>query len=91
MQIKWTKQASNNLDSILSYIHADNPEASKKFLANTLKKIAHLENNPLLGRAGRVPQSRELVIHENYIAHYRVKNEQIEIFRVLHVRRKYPS
>ena len=44
----------------------------------------------MLGRPGLVPLTRELVIHHNHIAYYRIKQEQVEILRVLHVRRQYP-
>ena len=90
MQIKWTQRASKNLDSILAYIAQDNPPAAKKFLLEILKKIARLEEFPLLGRAGLVPSTRELVIHENYIVFYNVEGEIVQILRALHVRRKYP-
>lgn len=90
MQINWTKRASKNLDSILAHIVQDNPIASKKFLAETLVKIGRLEEFPLLGRVGIVPSTRELVIHDNYIAYYSVEGEKVQILRVLHVRRKYP-
>ncbi len=90
MQIKWTKRASQNFEKILSHIATDNASASKKFMLDTLEQIANLKNFPLLGRAGLVPLTRELVIHENYIVYYRIKKEQIEILRVLHARRKYP-
>ena len=91
MEIKWTKRASQNFDSILSHIATDNQIAAKKFMLDTLAKVSHLESFPLFGRAGIVPLTRELVIHENYIVYYRIKNNEIiEILRVLHVRRKYP-
>ncbi len=90
MQIKWTKRASQNFEKILAHIATDNPNAAKKLMLDTLQQVANLKNYPALGRAGLVPSTRELVIHENYIVYYRIKNEQIEILRVLHARRKYP-
>jgi toxin ParE1/3/4 len=90
MRVKWTVRASENLDTILKYIHQDNPMAAQAFLAEALKKIKHLEEFPLMGRAGIVPQTREFVVHKNYIVHYRVKDECVEILRVLHARRKFP-
>ena len=98
MQIRWTKRAASNLDSIIAYIAQDNPLVAKKFLGELLQKIDHLQRFPLLGRPGLVPSTRELVIHHNYIAYYRLKQvkvqvqgqEQVEILRVLHVRRQYP-
>ena len=76
--------------SILAHIAADNANAAKNFLLDALQQIASLKNYPSLGRAGLVPSTRELVVHENYVVYYRVKKEQIEILRVLHTRRKYP-
>lgn len=90
MQVKWTQRASQNLEKILAYIAADNPNASQKFLLDTLDQVTKLKDYPLLGRTGLVPATRELVIHENYVVYYRIKNEQVEILRVLHVRRKFP-
>ncbi len=90
MQVKWTKRASQNFEKILSHISKDDPGAARKFMLDTLGQVTTLENFPLLGRAGPIPLTRALVIHENYVIYYRVKNEQIEILRVLHARRKYP-
>lgn len=90
MQVKWTQRASQNLEKILAYIATDNPSASKKFLLDILEQVARLKDFPLLGRTGLVPSTRELVVHENYVVYYRIKKEQIEILRVLHVRRKFP-
>jgi toxin ParE1/3/4 len=90
MKIKWTKRASENLSKVLSHIAQDNQNASKKFLALTLEKVDSLETFPLLGRAGIVSGTRELVIHENYIVYYRIQDEQVQILRLLHVKRQYP-
>ena len=90
MQIKWTKRASKNLDKVLLHIAQDNKNASKNFLVETLKKVGFLEEFPLLGRAGVVADTRELVIHENYIVYYRIRDEQVQILRLLHVKRQYP-
>jgi toxin ParE1/3/4 len=90
MQIKWTKRAAQNLDAVVTYIGQDNPLAAKKFLSELLQKVDHLQSFSVLGRPGVVPLTRELVVHDDYIAYYRIKQERVEILRVLHVRRKYP-
>jgi plasmid stabilization system protein ParE len=41
-------------------------------------------------RAGRVPGTRETVVHPNYILVYRVTAEAVEIVNVLHTRQQYP-
>jgi plasmid stabilization system protein ParE len=41
-----------------------------------------------MGRAGRVPGTRELVLHENCITTYRVRGDDVEILRLHHAARK---
>ncbi|WP_396435158.1 type II toxin-antitoxin system RelE/ParE family toxin [Limnohabitans sp.] len=40
-----------------------------------------------MGRAGRVPGTRELVLHKNHIAIYRVRGDVVEILRLHHAAR----
>lgn len=49
-----------------------------------------LEDQPMMGKAGILPQTRELMAHENYVIHYRVKDGEVQVLRVLHTRRKFP-
>jgi toxin ParE1/3/4 len=45
-----------------------------------------------VGRPGRVPGTRELVIaHMPYIVPYRVRGEAIQILRVYHSARRWPD
>ena len=90
MRIKWTQRAANNLETILASIAHERPMAAQRFLADTLQQLEQLTEFPLLGRAGVVPLTRELVLHENYTAFYRVRGDVVEILRVLHSHRKYP-
>ena len=90
MRAEWTLRAAQNLDSILALIARDSPSAAARFLADGLEQVNHLSAFPLLGKAGIVPLTRELVIHENYTVFYRVCSNVVQILRVLHVRRKYP-
>ena len=43
-----------------------------------------------LFRLGRVPGTREHVVHPNYIVVYQVGDDVIDILRVLHSRQQYP-
>ncbi|MBD8191925.1 type II toxin-antitoxin system RelE/ParE family toxin [Pseudomonas fluorescens] len=49
-----------------------------------------LPQHPYLYRLGRIPGTRESVVHPNYLAVYRV-TDRIEILTVLHARQEYPS
>ena len=46
---------------------------------------------PAMGRPGRVPGTRELVVHENYVVPYRVKDDVVQIIRIQHVARLWPE
>lgn len=41
-------------------------------------------------RSGRVPGTREAVVHPNYILIYRVTADAVEIVRLVHARQQYP-
>ena len=91
MALRWTKRATRNLEAILDHIASENVEASRKPAVDWAQQFRQLEAFPLLGRAGPVTKVRELVLHENYIAHYRVKGKAVEIIRVLHTKQQFPS
>jgi toxin ParE1/3/4 len=90
MPIHWTKRAVRNLESVLDYIARDNELAAIKFRDFIIDKVAVLEQHPHMGRTCDVQGARELVIHENYIVVYRVRNESLEVLRIRHARRKFP-
>lgn len=51
-----------------------------------------LGRNPLIGRAGQVAGTRELVISRYpYIAAYQVKGKAVEILAVVHTSRLWPD
>lgn len=91
MRIKWLKRAILDLDEEISYIAQDNPEIAIIMYSYIRNYIKVLENFPDLGRPGRVFGTRELVLDRYpYIIPYRVKNENLEILRIFHTRRKPP-
>lgn len=89
MAIKWTKTALKSVDEIAGYIAKDNPTRATSFIHALQRSVAKLQAHPGMGRAGRVPGTRELVLHKNYIAIYRVRNDDVEILRLHHVVRNF--
>ena len=87
MEIRWTRKALENLDQIAAYIAQDNPLRASSFIGEIRAKTELLAAFPGLGRPGRVPGTRELVVHENYLVHYRVKENTLQIIRVQHAAR----
>lgn len=92
MQVKWLAKALKNLDAEAEYIAEDNPKAARVFVQTVWDATQNLATTPAVGRPGRVPGTRELVIDGfQYIVPYRVKGDQVQILRVFHTRRKPPK
>lgn len=92
MQVKWLRKALLNLDQEAAYISQENPKAATEFVAHLLKSVSALSGHPHIGRQGRVPGTRELVITQfPYIVPYRVRENRVEILRVFHTARKWPE
>ncbi|TSA08202.1 MAG: type II toxin-antitoxin system RelE/ParE family toxin [Comamonadaceae bacterium] len=87
MLIKWTKTALASVDEIAGYIANDNPTRATSFMLELQAAVTRLQAHPGMGRAGRVPGTRELVLHKNYIAIYRVRGDDVEILRLHHAAR----
>ena len=91
MELRWTRKALENLAQIAAYIGQDNPVRARSFVGEIKEKTELLVAFPALGRPGRVPGTRELVVHENYVVPYRVKADMVQIIRVQHVARLWPK
>ena len=54
--------------------------------------VSFLSEQPGIGRPGRVPNTKELVVDRTpYILPFRVRDNRIEILRVLHAARQWPK
>lgn len=92
MRVRWLRTALRNLDEEASYIAADDPAAARLVVARVLEAVAQLADQPGLGRPGRVPSTRELVVaRTRHIVPYRVKRDAVEILRVFHTSRSLPK
>jgi plasmid stabilization system protein ParE len=92
MRVEWLRTALRNLDEEAAYIAADDPVAARLVVARILEAVSQLADQPGLGRPGRVPGTRELVIaRTRYLVPYRVRRDVVEILRVFHTSRRLPS
>ena len=87
MLIQWTRAALASVDEIAGFIAKDNPNRATSFVLELQAAVTQLQAHPGMGRAGRVPGTRELVLHKNYIAIYRVRGDDVEILRLHHAAR----
>jgi toxin ParE1/3/4 len=93
MTIVWSPEAIEDLISLRAYIAEESPTGARRTALRILHAAAHLlPDKPHLGRPGRVPGTRELVIPRTpYIVPYRVEREVIQILRVYHSARRWPD
>jgi toxin ParE1/3/4 len=93
MRIVWSLQAMADFAALRAYISQDDPAAAERMADRILHDIeTQLPANPRMGRPGRVPSTRELVILKTpYIVPYRIEGHTIEILRVYHGARRWPK
>lgn len=92
MRIRWLRAALRNLDEEAAHIAADDPGAARLVVVRVLNAVAQLAEQPGLGRPGRVPGTRELVVLKTrYVVPYRVDGDTVDILRVFHTSRRLPS
>lgn len=91
MRVRWLAQALRNLDDESSFI-AQDAKAAQLVVQRILDSIAMLPEQPGVGRPGRVPGTRELIVLKTrYIVPYRVQGQTTEILRVFHTFRRPPT
>jgi len=92
VRIRWLARALHNLRDASEYIAEENPAAARQLVARIEDSVALLENQPALGRPGRVPGTRELIIPNTpFIVPYRLCEGRIDILRVFHASRRWPA
>lgn len=85
MQIKWEEDAISDLINLRNHIQQENPTAAEKIAHKILNSIDTLIEHPLLGKAGRIHKTRELIITASkYAIIYKAEAENITILRVFH-------
>ncbi len=92
MKVVLAPQAREDLREILAYIAADNPQAARAVLGRIRERILELRTHPHLGRPGRLPGTRELVVPATpYVVPYQVQDSVVQVLRVYHGARRWPD
>jgi toxin ParE1/3/4 len=91
-KIRWLRLALADIDELMAYIANDNPKSASKIAMKIWETTQMLSDHPAMGRTGRVPGTREMVVSgTSYIVPYRVVADEIHIIRVLHAAGKWPE
>jgi toxin ParE1/3/4 len=90
--VVWSPRAIGHLVDLRAYIARENPGAAGRTAATLLAAVDRLALLPNLGRPGRVPRTRELVVPGTpYVVPYRLRGEFLEIIAVFHGRQAWPK
>jgi toxin ParE1/3/4 len=85
------RTALGNLDHHANYIAENDPIAARNAVQRIQAAVDQLAEYPSMGRIGRVPLTRELIIGGTpWIIVYRVRADAVEIIRVLHGAQSWP-
>jgi toxin ParE1/3/4 len=93
MNIIWSPEAIQDLISLRAYTAEESPAGARRIVARILHDVEHLlPDNPQMGRPGRVPGTRELVIPQTpYIVPYRAQRSTLQILCVFHGTGRWPG
>lgn len=90
-KVLWTRRALRRLDEIFVYITAENPRAAHRVIQTLKVRTDTLRDSPAMGRIGRVPNTRELIISDlPYIIIYQIVGVHIEILTIVHTAQRWP-
>lgn len=92
MKVVWTVPADLDRERIVFFIAQDNPDAAivmDELFGDAADKLIF---SPFKGKPGRVPETREWIVHKSYILVYQYDTTDgiIYIHALLHTSRQWP-
>jgi toxin ParE1/3/4 len=89
----WSPEAIADLVALRAYIEQGDAAAAQRVALHIMHNVETLlPNSPEMGRPGRVPGTRELVIPRTpFIVPYRLVGNAIHVLRVFHSARQWPE
>ena len=88
----WTPQALSDVADVTEWIRANDPQAANRLRDRVLLFVSMtLPAQPMIGRPGRVANTREFVVHASYILVYRVEGDALDILAFRHTARSWPE
>ena len=92
-EVRYLLAAQQDLTDILNYIKQDNPSAAYKLIQEIDRIISGLEEFPNIGVIPKDLHLKSLnyrmLVIDNYLVFYVIKDHIVEIRRVIHGKRKY--
>lgn len=92
MRVLLSDAALDDLASVYEFLAKDVESKALERIMRLLDAAESLAELPSLGRPGRVPGTRELIVPGTpYIIPYRVKGETVQVLRFYHSSRRWPK
>lgn len=88
--VRWMRPAAIDLKRTYQRIAAGSAAGADKIVRHIVAKANELALYPGMGRVGRVPGTRELVVHKHYFLVYRIAGATVQILRVKHTAQQWP-
>jgi len=90
MRVFWASAAEQDRSDIIDYTGQRNPLAAIRMDELFAQWAARLAEHPLLGQAGLIPGTRELIPHEDYRLVYEVLSDTVWILALVQTTRTWP-
>jgi toxin ParE1/3/4 len=95
----WSPEAIDDLAALRTYIEQNDPAAAQRVALHIVQNVETLlSKSPEMGRPGRVPGTRELVIPKTpllktpfIIVPYRLVGNPAQVLRIFHDARRWPD
>lgn len=85
-----TASYRDDLDAIEAYIAQDSRRAATELWLLIDEQVDQLADPKFPRRRGRVPGTRELIVHENYIVILNEDGDTVTALNVVHARQQWP-
>ena len=92
MKVLWAQEALNDRTAIWDYLAERNPLAAAEMDERFSEAVAILAEHPLMGVAGKIAGTRELISHEHYRLVYELDEEAgiVWVVTLIHTARCWP-
>ncbi|HWW99859.1 type II toxin-antitoxin system RelE/ParE family toxin [Collimonas sp.] len=90
MNVHWVCAAEQDRSDILDFLAEQDLSAAIRMDERFSRAAMNLMQFPFSGKAGSIPGTRELILHEHYRLLYEIVDENVWILALVHTARQWP-
>jgi plasmid stabilization system protein ParE len=89
MRVRYTRRAQGDLDAILAYIDARNPQGARNVKLALQKAIGLIGDHPRIGRVAGVQHTRVIPVGRYpYLIYWRILDDDVWLIHIRHAARR---